>query len=57
MPENKADPTNDIDALIEFLATASQEPFYYTATHNAEKYHAALTALVAERDALRKRVA
>ena len=48
---------DDIDALIEFLATASQEPFYYTATHNAEKYHAALTALVAERDELRQRVA
>ena len=44
MPENKAD-TNDIDELLEWCAL------------NDIDWHAALTALVAERDALRKRVA
>jgi hypothetical protein len=40
------DPTNDIDSLLRML---NQDGW--------ENYHAALTALVAERDALRKRVA
>jgi hypothetical protein len=39
------DPTNDIDSLLRML---NQDGW--------ENYHAALTALVAERDALRKRV-
>jgi hypothetical protein len=39
------DPTNDIDSLLRML---NQDGW--------ENYHAALTALVAERDGLRKRV-
>ena len=40
------DPTNDIDALLRMLNTEGWE-----------HYHSAVTALVAERDALKRRVA
>jgi hypothetical protein len=49
-----ADITNDIDALLGYLRMASAHQ-YATLLNgaSAKKYHAALTALIAERNALR----
>lgn len=47
------DHDKDIQELIGFLAVAKVQPYTYPATQHAEIYHAALTALVAERNALR----
>ena len=51
------DPTNDIDALLEYLTVAVNQHWIKIPRGVAADYHAALTALVAERDALRERVA
>jgi hypothetical protein len=52
-----SDTTNDIDALLGYLSLAADHSFTTIPSDVAAIYHAALTALVAERDGLRKRVA
>ena len=48
-----SDPTNDIDALLGYLSGAADRYSCHTIPSDvAADYHAALTALVAERDAL-----
>lgn len=47
------DPTNDIDALLRYLQIGHTPHWYDDST----RWHAALTALAAERDALKQRVA
>jgi hypothetical protein len=50
------DTTNDIDALLEFLQLASRRSYATIPSGVAADYHAALTALVAERDKLAERL-
>ena len=47
------DPTNDIDALLEYLTIAVNQHWIKIPRGVAADYHAAITALVAERDALK----
>jgi len=50
--------TNDIDGLLGYLRMASAHQYgTILSDASAKKYHASLTALVAERDVLRRRVA
>ena len=50
------DPTNDIDSLLGYLSLAADHSFTTIPSDVAAIYHAALTALVAERDALREQL-
>ena len=54
--EAVSDTTNDIDALLGYLSLAADHSFTTIPSDVAAIYHSALAALVAERDALRKRV-
>ena len=47
------DPTKDIDGLLGYLSGAADHSFTTIPSNIAADYYAALTALVAERDALR----
>lgn len=51
------DTTNDIDDLLGFLALAQDARYTYSLFNDAGRWHAALSALVEERNALRERVA
>ena len=51
-----ADHDKDIDELIGFLALAQDARYTYSLFNDAGKWHAAMTALVAERNALREQL-
>lgn len=51
------DHTKDIDGLLGYLSGAADHSFTTIPSNIAADYYAALTALVAERDALKQRVA